>query len=85
MHGELQTGKGCIKNWVGKVSVRGAGIDACPIFLKLKNSHHPVYLYVEVPSEFQVMYNLKSARLYEQNIGRSARFSNAYFQNTFFE
>ena len=31
------------------------------------------------------MYDLRSARLYEQTIGRTVRFSNTYFQNTFFE
>lgn len=54
-------------------------------FFKLKNSHHPEYLYAEIPPERQVMYNLRSARLYEQNIGRTVRFSNTYFQNTFSE
>ena len=31
------------------------------------------------------MYNLRSARLYEQTIGRTVRFSNTYFENIFFE
>ena len=54
-------------------------------FFKLKSSPHPEYLYAEIPPERQVMYNLRSAHLYEQTIGRTVRFSNTYFQNTFFE
>ena len=54
-------------------------------FFKLKKSHHPEYLYAELPPERQVMHNLRSARLYEQNIGRTVRFSNTYFQNILFE
>ena len=56
----------------------------CYIF-KLKNSHNPEYLYAEMPPERQVMYNLRSARLYEQSMGRTVRFSNTYFQNTLSE
>ena len=52
-------------------------------FFKLKSPHHPEYLYAEIPPERQVMYNLRSARLYEQNIGRTVRFSNTYFQHIF--
>ena len=54
-------------------------------FLRLKSSHHPEYLYAEIPPERQVMYNLRRARLYEQDIGRTVRFSNTYFQHILFE
>ena len=32
VHGEVQIGKGCMRNWVGKVFIRGDGIDAYVIF-----------------------------------------------------
>ena len=54
-------------------------------FLALKKQHLPQYLVTEIPNERQLTYNLRDPRVYEQNIGRTKRFANTYFQNTFME
>ena len=54
-------------------------------FFALKKQHLPQYLVTEIPNERQLTYNLRDPRVYEQNIGRTKRFANTYFQNTFME
>ena len=49
------------------------------------NFRSPNYLFVEIPPERNVSYNLRNIRSYDQNVGRTARYSNTYFQNTPFE
>ena len=83
MHGGVTIGKACMRNWVGKSLYQRRWYRRLCNYFKLKNSHNPEYLYAEIPPERQVMYNLRTARLYEQNIGRTVRFSNSYFENTF--
>ena len=50
-------------------------------FYKLKNSQSPLYLYHLIPPEHEVHYDLRTPRVYETQRGRTARFSNTYFQN----
>ena len=55
-------------------------------FYNLIKSRSPNYLFVEIPRpERKVSYNLRNMRNYDQNVGRTARFSNTYFQNAPFE
>ena len=54
-------------------------------FFVLKKQHSPQYLVTEIPNERQLTYNLRNPRVYDQNIGRTNRFANTYFQNTFTE
>ena len=54
-------------------------------FSVLKKEQSPQYLLTEIPNERQLTYNLRNPRVYDQNIGRTNRFANAYFQNTFIE
>ena len=51
-------------------------------FFKLIRSQSPEYLFSEIPPERQIMYNLRNPRVYDQNIVRTVRFSNTYFNNT---
>lgn len=54
-------------------------------FFKLVGSHSPEYLFSEIPPERQILYNLRNPRVYDQNIVRTVRFSNTYFQSTLHE
>ena len=54
-------------------------------FFKLVRSHAPEYLFSEIPPERQVMYSLRNPRVYDENIVRTVRFSNTYFQNLLHE
>ena len=50
-------------------------------FFNLIKSRSPNYLFVEIPPERNVSYNLRNMRSYDQNVGRTVRYSNTYFQN----
>ena len=54
-------------------------------FYSLKMSATPQYLFEEIPPERDLPYNLRHARVYDQNIPRTVRFSNTYFQNVLYE
>ena len=54
-------------------------------FFVLKKQRSPQYLAAEIPNERQLRYNLRNPRVYDQNIGRTNRFANTYFQNSFME
>ena len=54
-------------------------------FYSLKMSTTPQYLCEEIPPERDLPYNLRHARVYDQNIPRTVRFSNTYFQNVLYE
>ena len=54
-------------------------------FFVLKKQRSPQYLATEIPNERQLTYNLRNPRVYDQNIGRTNRFANTYFQNIFME
>ncbi len=54
-------------------------------FFNVKKSQSPHYLFAEIPDERELTYNLRATRAYNQNFGRTVRFSNTYFQNTLFE
>ena len=54
-------------------------------FYNLIKSHSPEYLFAQIPPERNVSQNLRRIRSYDQNIGRTARFANTYFQNAPFE
>ena len=54
-------------------------------FYNLIKSRSPNYLFAEIPPELNVSYNLRNMRSYDQNVGRTARYSNTYFQNASFE
>ena len=54
-------------------------------FFKLVRSHSPEYLFSEIPPERQVKYSLRNPRVYDENIVRTVRFSNTYFQNSLHE
>ena len=56
----------------------------CPFFNLIK-FRSPNYLFVEIPPERNVSYNLRNMRSYDQNVGRTVRYSNTYFQNAPFE
>ena len=49
-------------------------------FFVLKKQRSPQYLVTEIPNERQLTYNLRNPRVYDQNIGRTNRFANTYFQ-----
>ena len=51
-------------------------------FYNLRKTCSPEYLFAEIPCERQLSYNLGA---YDQNVGRTVRFTNTYFQNTLFE
>ena len=42
-------------------------------------------MFAEIPPERNVRYNLRNIRNYDQNVGRTARYSNTYFQNALLE
>ena len=54
-------------------------------FFVLKKQRTPQYLVNEIPNERQLTYNFRNPRAYDQNIVRTNRFANIYFQNTFME
>ena len=54
-------------------------------FYNLLKARSPNYLFVEIPPERNVSYNFRNMRTYDQNVGRTARYSNTYFQNAPFE
>ena len=54
-------------------------------FFNLRKSHHPVYLFAEIPDAREVSYSLRSANEYEPIIHRTVRFSHAYFHNVLVE
>ena len=54
-------------------------------FFNLRKSASPSYLFELIPSERAVTYNFRSSRTYDQNSGRTTRFSNTYFSNTLSE
>ena len=54
-------------------------------FYNLIKSRSPNYLFAEIPPERNVSYNLRNMRSYDPNVGRTARYSNTYFQNAPFE
>ena len=54
-------------------------------FYNLVKSLSQNYLFSEIPLERQVSYNLRNVRQFDQNAGRTARYSNTYFQNAPFE
>ena len=54
-------------------------------FFTLKSSHSTEYLFSEIPPERKVMYSLRNPRVYDENIVRTVRFSNTYFQNSLHE
>ena len=56
----------------------------CDLFV-LKKQHSSQYLVTEIPNERQLTYNLRNPPVYDQNIGRTNRFANTYFQNIFIE
>ena len=54
-------------------------------FFNLIKFRSPNYLFVEIPPERDVSYNLRNMRSFNQNVGRTVRYSNTYFQNAPFE
>ena len=74
-----------MRNWVGKLCTKDAGIAGCVIFFNLRKAQSPGYLFVEIPDERNVTYNLRTIRAYDQGSCRTVRFSNTYFQNTLYE
>ena len=54
-------------------------------FYNLIKSRSPNYLFAEIPPECNVSYHLRNIRSYDQNVGRTARYSNTYCQNAPFE
>ena len=54
-------------------------------FYNLRKIQSPGYLFVEIPDERTVTYNLRTIRAYNQTSCRTVRFSNTYFPNTLFE
>ena len=54
-------------------------------FYDLITSLSPNYLFAEIPPERNVSNNFRNMRSYDQNIGRTSRYSNTYFQNAPFE
>ena len=71
-------------NWVGKTSIAGDGAGDYAIFYNLRLTRSPDYLFDELPCDRQLSYKLRNSRTYDQNVGRTARFTNTYFQNTLF-
>ena len=54
-------------------------------FFSLTTSKSQDYLFNEIPEQRLVEYNLRNPRCYEQNVGRTLRFSSYYFDNTICE
>ena len=54
-------------------------------FFNLRKTQSPGYLFVEIPDERTVPYNLRTIRAYDQGSCRTVRFANTYFQNTLYE
>ena len=54
-------------------------------FFSLIKSKSPEYLFIEIPQERQLEYNLRNSSAYEQPRARTVRYSNTYFHNTLFE
>ena len=54
-------------------------------FYNLQKTGSPGYLFAEIPPEREQSYDLRHPRAYDQNVGRTTRFSNIYFQNVLYE
>ena len=54
-------------------------------FYTLKKTQSPAYLFAEIPSECQLVYNLTNPRTYDLGFVRTNRFSNSYFKNVLSE
>ena len=54
-------------------------------FCNLRLTRSPLYLIAEIPCERQLSNNLRNTRAYDQNVNRTVRFTNTYFQNTLYE
>ena len=54
-------------------------------FFSITTSKSPDYLFNEIPEHRSVDSNLRNPRCYEQNVGRTMRFSSSYFHNTICE
>ena len=54
----------------------------CHIYNLIK-SRSPDYLFTEIPPERSVSYNFRNMRSYDENVEKTARYSNKYFQNAF--
>ena len=54
-------------------------------FFNLRKTGSPGYLSTEIPIEHEQHYNLRYPRDYEQNVGRTIRFSHTYFKNVRYE
>ena len=54
-------------------------------FFSITTSKSPDYLFNEIPEHRSIDYNLRNPRCYEQNVGRTMRFSSSYFHNTICE
>ena len=54
-------------------------------FFSLITSKSPDYLFNEIPEQRLFEYNLRNTRCYEQNVGRTMRFSSSYFHDTIWE
>ena len=50
-------------------------------FFNLRKSHHPTYLYEEIPDVREVPYSLRHVNEYEPIIHKTVRFSHTYFHN----
>ena len=50
-------------------------------FYKLKNTQSSLYLYILIPAERELRYNLRMPHPYDPQIERTMRFWNTYFQN----
>ena len=56
----------------------------CHLYTLVK-SRSPKYLFSEIPPGPNISYNLRNVKVFSQNIGTTARYSNSYFQNALFE
>ena len=54
-------------------------------FFSLSKSKTPDYLFQEIPEQRLTEYDLRSTRNYEQNISRTKRYSDSYFNNSLYE
>ena len=54
-------------------------------FYNRRKTGLPRYLFAEIPPEREQSYNLRHPRAYDQNVGRTTRFSHTYFQNVLYE
>ena len=54
-------------------------------FYNLRKIGSPGYLFAEIPPEREQSYDLRHPRAYDQNVGRTTRFSHTYFQNVRYE